>query len=343
MNKIGLIVVIILLLIYLYQVNFNIPKNIINNELDKYVKYKNVFYPGNDNNFFNLVKTYKCNNFNKQVMVASELCRLFYRKDADEEKIYDYDLLPEPKSRKQYLFENNFTQLKFFDDKKSGTVASIVKDNISNKHYLIFRGTEQNLTDITTDLNFGFSSLIASSNKEIIHKGFNKAYKSIENKIMNYINNELYNIEIIVTGHSLGASLATLFIYYKFLNNKSTDSVDLNNKPTESVGLNKYSLIIFGSPLVGNKRFVETFNYITMINNIQCYRINNGVDVVPILAFPFTRYKHVDNEILLHPIKKNFILIGNYKIFKKYISEPPSFISDHAPINYTKNLIQYHP
>jgi uncharacterized protein (DUF2249 family) len=44
------------------------------------------------------------------------------------------------------------------------------------------------------------------------------------------------------------------------------------------------------------------------------------------------------NRIILQGIKKYYYLLGNIKVLKKYIFEPPTIISDHSPINYLRNL-----
>jgi hypothetical protein len=69
----------------------------------------------------------------------------------------------------------------------------------------------------------------------------------------------------VVTGHSLGASLATLFV----LENASRGKFDIS------------TLCTFASPRVGDTEFVHTFNLLS----IDSWRIVNSLDVVPKLPF----------------------------------------------------------
>jgi len=167
-----------------------------------------------------------------------------------------------------------------------------------------------------------------NSNKIIIHKGFDIAYKSIEKEIVSFLNNYFIdnkndlNKKLVVTGHSLGGALATLFVYY-------------------NSSLKNLNLITFGSPLVGNKKFVDNFNYNLNINLNKHYRVENGSDIITKIPLSILGYNHIgnsDNRIILQPIKKYLYMLGNVKVLKKYIFEPPTILSDHCPLNYLINL-----
>jgi len=81
----------------------------------------------------------------------------------------------------------------------------------------------------------------------------------------------------IVTGHSLGAALCTLFV----MENKERDKFDITTVCT------------FASPRVGNTQFVRTFNLLP----INSWRIVNSWDVVPKLPLHIPvlfDYEHVN-------------------------------------------------
>lgn len=81
----------------------------------------------------------------------------------------------------------------------------------------------------------------------------------------------------VVTGHSLGAALATLFV----VENDSKRKFDLT------------ALCTFASPRVGNMEFVHIFNKLA----IDSWRIVNGRDLVPKLPLKIPvliDYEHVD-------------------------------------------------
>jgi hypothetical protein len=85
---------------------------------------------------------------------------------------------------------------------------------------------------------------------------------------------------IAVTGHSLGAALATLYV----LENTSKGII---STPT---------LCTFGSPRVGDEAFTRAFNAL----NVTSWRIANVPDVVPNLPPESFGYDHVDTLTLVN-------------------------------------------
>jgi len=79
----------------------------------------------------------------------------------------------------------------------------------------------------------------------------------------------------VVTGHSLGSALATLFV----MKNKATNRFDIS------------TLCTFASPRVGDTQFAEQFNQLP----VTSWRIVNTQDLVPKLPLrlPFFDYQHV--------------------------------------------------
>jgi len=79
----------------------------------------------------------------------------------------------------------------------------------------------------------------------------------------------------VVTGHSLGSALATLFV----MENKEKNKFDIATVCT------------FASPHVGNTEFVNQFNQLALTS----WRIVNTQDIVPKvpLHLPFFDYQHV--------------------------------------------------
>lgn len=79
----------------------------------------------------------------------------------------------------------------------------------------------------------------------------------------------------VVTGHSLGSALATLFV----MENKEKNKFDISTVCT------------FASPRVGNAEFVNQFNQLPLTS----WRIVNTRDIVPKVPFrlPFFNYQHV--------------------------------------------------
>ena len=79
----------------------------------------------------------------------------------------------------------------------------------------------------------------------------------------------------VVTGHSLGSALATLFV----MENKEKNKFDIN------------TICTFASPHVGNTEFVKQFNQLPLTS----WRIVNTQDLVPKvpLRLPFFDFQHV--------------------------------------------------
>jgi hypothetical protein len=130
-----------------------------------------------------------------------------------------------------------------------------------------------------------------------VEKGFYKAY--------NYVKPDLFDklpllakkygtYNILITGHSLGAAMATLMAY---------DVVTLF--PTYTVT----HLITFGSPRVGNHEFVQSFNQ--QYTNIY-YRITHYYDMVPHVPEEFMGYLHVSNEIWYNEDNTDFTICNDY-------------------------------
>ena len=139
---------------------------------------------------------------------------------------------------------------------------------------------------------------------------YHQLFVSIESLLTTYKN---YNLNI--TGHSLGAALATLFGYFL--------SYDIPNK---------INIISFASPRVGNKTWVSTFN---KKENINHYRIVNQKDIVT--AIPYFDYCHcgnyinVSNNNLLDYV--NMISYEDNNSIINYYN-----ISDHSIENYYINF-----
>lgn len=132
------------------------------------------------------------------------------------------------------------------------------------------RGT-QYLADWLTNLNVGCSR---SSLNQLVHDGFNTAFKSMEQQLTDFIESsvksgKIHTIHCI--GHSLGGALATLcgeWIKAKY-------------------GIKPY-IYTFGSPRVGMSSFATTCT--REIGNERIFRAYHKTDVVP--CIPLWPYVH---------------------------------------------------
>ncbi|NJN92739.1 MAG: lipase family protein [Anaerolineales bacterium] len=148
-----------------------------------------------------------------------------------------------------------------------------------NTFILAFRGSEETgIADWINDLKFlpaDFAYGEKGNSAIKVHYGFIEAYNSVREAMFKAAKESDYK-QIICTGHSLGAALATLC------------AVDIKyNLPDKQV-----SAFTFGSPKVGNAEFVAFYNKLVP----QTYRIVNSVDIVPSLPpnIPLVvNYEHV--------------------------------------------------
>jgi predicted lipase len=115
-----------------------------------------------------------------------------------------------------------------------------------------------------------------------VEKGFYKAYNYLKPDIVNNLQilTAKYNTNrLFITGHSLGASMATLLAY---------------DILTIYTGFQLSYLITFGSPRVGNPAFASSF---TKYNKGVSYRITHYYDIVPHVPEELFGYLHLSNEI----------------------------------------------
>jgi len=118
---------------------------------------------------------------------------------------------------------------------------------------LSIRGT---MTDFEWLQDFTYNQINNPYGAGKIHKGFNDAYT----KFRTDVRKALSTSTVVISGHSLGAAVATL----------AAQDFAANGK--------KVILYTFGSPRVGNIDFAKNFG-------VEYYRIANTCDIVPTVPF----------------------------------------------------------
>ncbi len=229
----------------------------------------------------------------------AELSRLVYRHDIEEGT-------PPPQPTQSYFLEQaGCTRRQFFHSRETGTQAMLVEFNSASPYaVLVFRGTEQRIKDVITDLTLG--TLPSNTGKVEIHQGFKQALDAVWKEIEAALTP--LTCPIFYTGHSLGAALATLSA--------------ARHAPA--------ALYTFGSPRVGDADFVASLKGIAS----NTHRIVNGNDVVTTLPPESFGFQHVGT---LHTLTAP--ASGNAETsWIEGLSKPPKFLADHAPINYVDGL-----
>tara|TARA_R110000824_G_scaffold252939_1_gene441786 strand:- start:872 stop:1627 length:756 start_codon:yes stop_codon:yes gene_type:complete len=190
---------------------------------------------------------------------------------------------------------------------------------------LAFRGTEvKSWSDIKADLNV--LSVGAKHSRGRVHEGFEKEVDKLWVGIRDYVIKQRKGRKLVITGHSLGASMATIVAARL---HKATFKID--------------GLYTYGSPRVGNSTFKENLK-------IKHYRfVNNSDDVtkIPFYHWGYThhgelRYINSDEQVVLGTNVWRRVLDrlkGRWDGFrnKDYFDG----LSDHSITNYVDNLVEY--
>jgi len=156
-----------------------------------------------------------------------------------------------------------FNEFAWFDT--DGTQAFACRKSNANNIFIVFRGTEPNqMKDILADVKAWRKP---AREKGLVHFGFAQALDKVYDNIVQWLSEQKLDGErnITCTGHSLGAALATIM----------ASRLDANE------------LYTFGSPRVGDRRFVKEMN----TDKIKHYRFVNNNDIVTRVPPPIV-YRH---------------------------------------------------
>jgi triacylglycerol lipase len=174
----------------------------------------------------------------------------------------------EVKTRIKKVFGDKPTVQDFSGANIEGYVASF--DEFA---MVAFRGTEStSLADIVTDIKFAKEEWKPG---ERVHEGFYRGFVRAWGNALSKIPSDR---PVWFTGHSLGAALATL----------AADTFVTSERAAQYGGV-----YTFGSPLVGDRAFVDGFN---TRHAGKSFRIVNDQDGVPLVPPRFAGYRHVNEE-----------------------------------------------
>ena len=144
---------------------------------------------------------------------------------------------------------------------------------LKNKDDMIFvcRGTEPTeFKDIAADLNALPTK--SATNTGLVHKGFKKSADNVFPALEPLINKYGKSRSIYVTGHSLGAAMATL-VAYRIERTESMPNVE--------------GLFTYGSPRVGLRKYIKS---ITNSGIIHYRFVNNNDAVTKVPPFPYWHF-----------------------------------------------------
>jgi len=249
--------------------------------------------------------------------ICAELSRLCYYR-FDEEKKPRFRTLLEAA-----LGKAGFSAPAYFADGKQD--AQAFGTTAGGAAYVVFRGTQGGkIMDLLNDFK---APLVDWEDGKQVHWGFRDAFQSLESAIDSWIA-EAAQQRLVVTGHSLGAAMATLLA--------------ARHKEAE--------LVTFGSPRVGDKAFAAGFEGRDMRRYVDC---NDAVTMVPPGLIGYVHAGdmiYIDRFGVLNPKAPDASAvaedrqIGRRDYFRKYASQfwrnvLTRRLADHTPINYVSAVL----
>jgi hypothetical protein len=217
-----------------------------------------------------------------------------------------------------------FGDLYLFVDPEDGGAALAAVRAADGTPLISFRGTQpDNYKDWVTDLR---ANLVAwPESGGLVHDGFAIAVRRIKPQILEWFDRvKPDGSKLILTGHSLGAAMATL---------------------AATIWPPQW-LVTIGSPRVGDAAFVGS------VRTTQSVRLVDCCDAVTEVPPEFTGYRHVGDPIYLtrdSSIVENpepaFMMADRLHARLEYASRyawqvsrnvPLRDFADHAPINYAR-------
>jgi predicted lipase len=272
---------------------------------------QSLFHPGDADDFF------QNGPIQNDAALCAEMSRLAYVKD--EIRLA------------QYLNQVGFQKELAIGYGSRGTQVFVASKQSDNLAVVSFRGTEpDDPSDIFTDANFIMTSWTDNSGHSLgkVHEGFAMALLANDNlkKIITFLDSLVPATRVLITGHSLGAALATLTASY----------------------LPASHLYTFGSCRVGDAAFAGAISTISHDRFVDCCDL---VTRVPTEEFGYVHVgslKYIDrNGKLLESPSEETINADRLKASAWYLVRhaflPGTVFSrdlaDHAPINYVSGVM----
>lgn len=216
----------------------------------------------------------------------------------------------EPKTARKEFHNLGYILIQFLDC--NGAQAYIIENN--SEMIISFRGTEiTEKSDIIADLKIIKEKDIVG----YVHKGFKNEVDKLWNSLSTIIN--INNKPLFLTGHSLGAAMATIF--------------------ASRIKTSVTALVTFGSPRVGDSNFVNNLDVIH-------YRVKNSNDIITKLPLESMGYKHHGKCIYLNyygvicelTTVQYYVDVFRSHIYNLYKCQFFNGIRDHSLDNYIEKF-----
>jgi len=213
-----------------------------------------------------------------------------------------------------HIFKDVAVEPKYYYDSVSSVNAySWIQEKTL---YIVFRGTE-GYDDVKIDLMQLRTPLFAGNKNIMVHSGFYKQFRSIQDDIMDTIVACKNSVDCVnFNGHSLGAALATLAAGYfsPLIRDMSGCKIVCHT---------------IGCPRIGNTGFV---NWWTGKVDESC-RILNCWDPVPLLPVNGF-YKHINGGLQINHKCEVKFLVSDLPWYRRLINLPQNIYCKNPIVNH---------
>ncbi|KAM6561912.1 hypothetical protein CsatB_021910 [Cannabis sativa] len=161
-----------------------------------------------------------------------------------------------------------------------------------------------------------WKDILGATNNPKVHKGWYSIYTATNSSKFNRTSarDQVFSevkrlmakyqeeeLSITVTGHSMGAALATLNAVDMAYNKINIFSTQPNKAPVP------ITAFVFASPRVGDRGFGSVYSDLNTSGNFHILRVNEFLDIVPQYPFIFQGYVDVGQLLLLMVLKSPYI------------------------------------
>ena len=276
---------------------------------------QSLFHPGAADDFFQLGTGAPPS----EAALCAEMSRLAY--------------VREPDRLAGYLGRAGFQLKQTFSYDHGGTQVFIARRPDDNRHVVAFRGTEPaDPSDLLTDADFiriPWADGTGAACGEV-HRGFAKALlkDDLAGQIQNQVTGPGAAHDLLLTGHSLGAALATLLASW----------------------LPGARLYTFGSPRVGNAAFAESQRLVQHTRFVDCCDLVTRVPPRALLYVSTGTLHYIDRHrrVVVSP-DPTAVAADRRHASLEYLAhqarQPGAVLSrelaDHSPINYVTAVLDW--
>jgi hypothetical protein len=221
--------------------------------------------------------------------------------------VYRCDMagVPPATSVDALLERANFQRLASFSSRLLGTQALLVRSvQPQTCAVLVFRGTQQKLQDVLHDAD---ALLVPTPGGARVHRGFLRALDAVWTNIAAALPRDC---PLFLTGHSLGAAVALL----------------------AALRCSPFAVYTYGAPRAGDEGLVR------LLQGVAVHRIVHGDDIVTAVPPRALGFRHVGREVHIGPVMMRGANIDPRLLWMGF-GLPPKPLADHAPIHYSRRLL----